>query len=80
MGSAPYHDAAASPSSEFLHLDRSLPQTGSRSRSFHSCPSGRSAQEQYEHDLYDEDDDASLRAFPRETHLPAASHTALIDP
>ncbi|TKY90871.1 hypothetical protein EX895_000869 [Sporisorium graminicola] len=79
MSSAPYHDAAASPSSEFLHLD---PETN-RTTVVAAGPSPSPSLTQHDAEHYEspdeDDDDTSLRAQPRQTHLPAASHTALVE-
>ncbi|CBQ68058.1 conserved hypothetical protein [Sporisorium reilianum SRZ2] len=77
MSSAPYHDAVASPSSEFLHLEPESNRTAVASAPSPSASFTRHDAEHYE--FPEDDDDASLRALPRETHLPAASHTALVE-
>lgn len=79
LGSAPYHDAAASPSSEFLHLeaDEALPAIAAGPSPSPSLD-GHHGQ-LYEHAFYDEDDDESIRTIPREPYQPAASHTALVE-
>ncbi|KAJ1030069.1 hypothetical protein NDA16_000982 [Ustilago loliicola] len=79
LGSAPYHDAAASPSSEFLHLeaDEARPAIAAGPS---PSPSLDGHDDQLNgQDFHDDDDDASIRAIPRETYQPASSHTALVE-
>lgn len=78
MGSAPYHNAAASPSSEFLHreIDEARPAMAVASSVLPSSD-GHATRESYND--FHEDDDASTHALPLESHLPAASHTALVE-
>ncbi|GAC99394.1 hypothetical protein PHSY_006995 [Pseudozyma hubeiensis SY62] len=77
-GSGHYLDAVASPSSEALHLEPDHVRHAAAQD--HSPPPSLIARNGQHHDDFsDEDDDASLRAVPRETHLPAASHTALVE-
>ncbi|CDU23270.1 uncharacterized protein SPSC_01899 [Sporisorium scitamineum] len=76
MSSAPYHDAVASPSSEFLHLE---PEPIRTAVAAGPSPPASLTRHDAEHYDFPDDDDASLRALPRETHLPAASHTALVE-
>ncbi|SPO21248.1 uncharacterized protein UTRI_00725 [Ustilago trichophora] len=77
MGSAPYQDATASPSSECLHLeaDDARPAIAAGPSPSPSLNGGQLSHDDY----HNEDDDASIRALPRETHLPSASHTALVE-
>lgn len=72
MRSTPYHDAAASPGSEFLQLEpeQTLPAIAAGP----SPPPSLG-----HHDLDDEDDEGSIRAFPHQAHPSAASHTALVE-
>ncbi|KAJ9476514.1 hypothetical protein PHBOTO_000189 [Pseudozyma hubeiensis] len=77
-GSGHYLDAVASPSSEALHLEPN--HIHHAAAQDHSPPPSLVARHGQHHDNFsDEDDDASLRAVPQETHLPAASHTALVE-
>ncbi|GAC73887.1 hypothetical protein PANT_9c00352 [Moesziomyces antarcticus T-34] len=72
MRSTPYHDTAASPGSEFLQLEpeQTLPAIAAGP----SPPPSLG-----HHDLDDEDDEGSIRAFPHQAHPSAASHTALVE-
>ncbi|SOV01441.1 uncharacterized protein UDID_00985 [Ustilago sp. UG-2017a] len=79
LGSTPYHHAAASPSSEFLHLEaeEACPAIAAGPSPSHSLD-GHDGQ-LYEHNFCDDQDDASIPAVPRELYQPAAFHTALVE-
>ncbi|KAI3481052.1 hypothetical protein L1887_56626 [Cichorium endivia] len=73
MRSTPYHDAAA-------FAGQRVPATGART----DAPSHRGRApllrpRSGHHDLDDEDDEGSIRAFPHQAHPSAASHTALVE-
>ncbi len=76
MRSTPYHEAIASPSSELLHQDPELERLATAEDPSLSSLTGHDGQH-YHYD--EEDEDASLHAEPHEPHLPAASHTALVE-
>ncbi|EST06576.2 hypothetical protein PSEUBRA_004486 [Kalmanozyma brasiliensis GHG001] len=79
MRSTPYHQSVASPSSELLHQDS---EQTHRATAEESSPSPSVTGHNGQHyDFLDreDDDDASLHAHPHDTHLPAASHTALVE-
>ncbi|SPO20326.1 uncharacterized protein UTRI_00725_B [Ustilago trichophora] len=79
MGSAPYQDATASPSSECLHLEADDARPAIAAGPSPSPSLNGHEGQLYHDDYHDEDDDASIRALPREAHLPVASHTALVE-